>query len=307
MRNLSIDYLKIVLAFSVVLLHLHFLGEKFPELSFLLVNGLFRLAVPLFLIITGYYFIHVTSFKKFKSWFIRILILYTIWMIFYSPLWFNQNNILGIISNITIGYFVLWYLSGVIVGGSLLFLCRNLKVKYLLSIAIIFYLTGYCLQQIGNLHIFTGKLDKILNWSPISRNFLFDCFPLLAIGLLINKTKLDLKINISIYCVILSIFLMVLESYINYIFVSKIEPLDLLLMILITAPIIFIYVKNIKIIGENKNLSLFSTAVFLIHPFFMTVHSYFSIKISSVLFVLVMSIIAGWLLILINKKVKYLL
>ena len=307
MRNLSIDYLKVALALSVVLLHLNFLRNEFPELGFILVNGLFRLAVPLFLIITGYYFTQITTFKKFKKWLLRITILYFIWMVFYAPIWINSNNLIGTLLNIPIGYFVLWYLAGVIVGGSLLFLCRNISSKYLLSLAILLYLIGYFLQQIGNLHLFTGGLDKLLNWHPISRNFLFDCFPLLALGLLIKKTKLDLKLKTSITLVLLSIVLVILESYLNYKFISSNEPLNHLLTVLITAPIIFIYVKNIKIMGDNKNLAFFSTAIFLIHPFFITVHSFFSIEISRVVFVLGASLIASIFLVFLNKKFKYLL
>lgn len=254
-----------------------------------------------------YYFTQVTTFEKFKSWFFRILILYVIWMIFYIPFWFNSNDLFGTLLNIPIGYFVLWYLSGVIIGGSLLFFCRNMDSKYLLILAVFLYLVGYLLQQIGNLHIFTGIVDKLLNWYPISRNFLFNCFPLLAIGFLIKKKGLDLKINISLGMVLFSIFLVILESYMNYRFISIDESLDHLFTILIVAPVIFIYVKNIKIMGNNKNLALFSTAIFLIHPFFMKVHSFFSIEISRVLFVLVLSLIAGLFLVLLNKKLKYLL
>jgi hypothetical protein len=307
MRNLSIDYLKVALALSVVLLHLNFLRNEFPELGFTLVNGLFRLAVPLFLIITGYYFTQITTFEKFKKWLLRITILYVIWMVFYAPIWINSDNLIGTLLTIPIGYFVLWYLAGVIVGGSLLFFCRNIESKYLLSLAISLYLIGYFLQQIGNLHLFTGGLDKLLNWYPISRNFLFDCFPLLALGLLIKRTKLDLKLKISITLLILSIILVILESYLNYKFISSSESLDHLLTILITAPIIFIYVKNIKIMGDNKNLAFFSTAIFLIHPFFITLHSFFSIEISKVFFVLGASLIASIFLVLLNKKFKYLL
>ena len=71
-----------------------------------------------------------------------IIILYSIWMIFYAPLWVNPDNLMGTLLKIPIGYFVLWYLAGVIVGGSLLFLCRNIKSKYLLSLAIFLYLIG---------------------------------------------------------------------------------------------------------------------------------------------------------------------
>ncbi|WP_168379763.1 acyltransferase family protein [Acinetobacter cumulans] len=135
MRNLSIDYLKVMLAFSVVLLHVHFLREEIPQLGFVLVNGIFRLAVPLFLIITGYYFTQITSLEKFKSWFLRILILYVVWMIFYIPFWVRPSNIIETLLNIPIGYFILWYLVGVMFGGLLLYFSKNLKPKYLLTLA----------------------------------------------------------------------------------------------------------------------------------------------------------------------------
>src|SRR5690606_23928386 len=150
------------------------------------------------------------------NWFFRILILYVIWMIFYIPFWFKIDNLVGTLLNIPIGYFVLWYLSGVMFGGILLYFSRNLESKYLLALAIFLYLSGYFLQQIGNLHIFTGTVDKLLNWYPISRNFLFNCFPLLAIGFLIKKMNLDQK-NIPISVVLFSMFLVVLESYMNYV------------------------------------------------------------------------------------------
>ena len=66
-RNLSIDVLKIILAIFVVFLHMNFLKETYPLMSFLLVNGIFRIAVPVFLVITGFYFFHIDTTKNFKN------------------------------------------------------------------------------------------------------------------------------------------------------------------------------------------------------------------------------------------------
>jgi len=66
-RNLTIDVLKIVLAFFVVFLQIHFLKNSYPEVSYLLVNGLFRIAVPVFLLITGFYFFYIDTSKKLKN------------------------------------------------------------------------------------------------------------------------------------------------------------------------------------------------------------------------------------------------
>lgn len=313
MRNLSIDYLKVFLALLVILLHLNFLGNQIPELGYVLVNGLFRLAVPLFLIITGYYFLSVNNIEKFKNWFFRVFLLYAIWMIFYSPFWFKISNLSGIFINAFMGYFVLWYLIGVIFAGTLLYALRNLKANVLLAFAICLYIIGYAIQQIGNLHLFSGFVDKILNWHPISRNFVFDCFPFLTLGFLIKKLNIDLRFKPSLKLVLFSILLVIIESRLNYLFISKEESLDHIIAMIFAAPMIFIYVKNLRIMGENKNLALFSTAIFLIHPFFMLLYSFLAahgflfIDISKELFVVFLTLIAGLILVMMNKKLKYIL
>lgn len=309
MRNLSIDYLKVLLAFFIILLHLNFLNDSYPKLNFILVNGLFRLAVPLYFIITGYYFFNINSSLKLKEWLKRISILYLFWMLFYFPLWGVYRSLTSIIINLIFGYFALWYLIAVLLAGSVLYYLRNTKFISLLVLSVVLYIVGYVTQQIGNLHLFNGKIDQILNIHIISRNFLFDALPLLSIGYLIKKYNIDKKIIISKLLIIISIVLVILESYINYIYISKTEPLDFLLTILFAAPIIFLYVKNIKIIGNNKFLAYFSTGLFLIHPFFIRVYDYFLLesKINKVFFVLITSCISSYILLRINNKIKYLL
>lgn len=313
MRNLSIDYLKLVLAFLVVLLHLNFLSKNSPELSYVLVNGLFRLAVPLFLVITGFYFYNIDNKEKFKNWLFRIGIMYAIWMLIYSPFWFKINNLINSVVVIFFGYFVLWYLIGVLFSGTILYFLRNIRANTLLFIALTLYVVGYCLQQLGNLHVFTGVVDKILNWHPISRNFIFDCFTFLTLGFLIKKLNFDLKYKPSLILVLISILMVILESRLNYIYISKSEPLDHILSMLLAAPIIFLYVKNLKIMGENKNLALFSTAIFLIHPLFILLYSFIrdhgllQIELPVEVFVITLSVISGFILVILNKKFKYIL
>ncbi|MGO4707940.1 acyltransferase family protein [Chryseobacterium sp. 2TAF14] len=93
-RNLSIDVLKIILAFFVVFLHMNFLKESYPMTSFLLVNGLFRIAVPVFLVITGFYFLHIDDAKKLRKWLFRTFLLYAIWMLIYISHWKDNEQVL---------------------------------------------------------------------------------------------------------------------------------------------------------------------------------------------------------------------
>ncbi|WP_426104712.1 acyltransferase family protein [Massilia sp. TSP1-1-2] len=95
-RNGALDILKIILALMVVGIHASFLTEWSAVASYLTVNGLFRIAVPIFLLINGYFFFQVVVAGTALKWLKRILILYLVWMAIYLPYWLpdvHQNMI----------------------------------------------------------------------------------------------------------------------------------------------------------------------------------------------------------------------
>lgn len=94
MRNISIDLLKVLLSFFVMFIHLKLLNTYQPEISYFLVNGIFRVAVPTFLVINGYFLFPVIGTEKFRTQIKKLLILYVAWMIIYAKFWlFNDNPI----------------------------------------------------------------------------------------------------------------------------------------------------------------------------------------------------------------------
>jgi len=309
MRSLSIDILKIVLAFFVVFLHLHVLRDTYPSVSYVLVNGLFRIAVPVFLVISGYYFFHVNDFSRLKKWSLRILLLYTIWSVVYFHLWKEKDSYA---LHILFGYHHLWYLIGTFFSGLILYALRRSSAKVLMSLILIFFCAGYSIQLIGNLHYFNGEVDRTLNLYPMYRNFLFVCFPFLAMGFLIKKLQIDIRRKPSLIWVVVSVALVIFESFLNFkIFnLNQKESIDLLFSLLLACPLIFLYFKNIPGKTDSKILASISTAIYLIHPLLMeliykspypTILQYQNILFTSSL------LISSLLLVLINRKLKYLL
>lgn len=59
--NGNLDALKVVLAICVVALHCKVFGGNDTAIGYMLGNGLFRVAVPVFFIINGYYLFHTLS------------------------------------------------------------------------------------------------------------------------------------------------------------------------------------------------------------------------------------------------------
>lgn len=305
MRNLAVDILKIILAFFVVFLHMHLLRDSYPSLSYVLVNGLFRIGVPVFLIITGYYFYHVDDINKLKKWMIRIFLLYAIWSVIYIPFWKEDK----VFINILFGYHHLWYLIGTFFAGIILFALKNKSPQFLLLTILFLFGCGYMIQMLGNLHYFTGELDTTLNLFPSYRNFLFVCFPFLGIGFLIKKLNIDVKQKPSLLVVVASVALVVLEAFLNYkvIGLDKKESIDLLISLLIACPIVFLYCKSIPVKTDSKILASISTAIYLVHPLIM--EWIFNLHLPSFEFVIFIAVllIISLILVLINRKIKYLL
>lgn len=303
MRNLSIDVLKIILAFFVVFLHMQLLKDSYPLANYLSVNGLFRIAVPVFLIITGYYFYYIDNKVKLKKWLVRTFLLYIIWTFIYISYWKDDEILLTLL----FGYHHLWYLIGTFFSGILLFILRNKSVKTLIILLIPLFLIGYVIQIFGNMHYFKGEEDSLLNKYFLYRNFLYVCFPFLTIGFLINKLKFDIaQYKYSGFLVVFSIFLVVLESFFTYKLIGS-ESADLLLSLLFACPLVFLYGKKMIIKTDSKILASFSTAIYLVHPLIMKSTYFIELKSFKTLIFLAVLVSLSFVLVFVNKKVKYLL
>lgn len=303
-RNLTIDVLKIILAFFVVFLHMNFLKDTFPTISYLLVNGLFRIAVPVFLVITGFYFFHIDNANKLKKWLFRTFLLYAIWMIIYINHWKNDEDVW---TTIVFGYHHLWYLIGTFFSGIILFFLRKQKAVLLFFLALILFSSGYVVQILGNLHYFSETHDSLLNAYLFYRNFLFVCFPFLTIGFLINKLNVDLsKYKYFYILVIISILLVISESFFNYKMISS-ESTDILFSLFFASPLLFLCGQKIYIKTQSKILASLSTAIYVVHPLIMKSDYYKEVKSYKLLVFLTALMIASFLLVYLNKKIRYIL
>ena len=304
-RNLTIDILKIVLAFFVVFLHMNFLKDSYPTISYVMVNGLFRIAVPVFLVITGFYFLHIDHLKKLKKWLFRTFLLYAIWMLIYISYWKDDEQI---ILTVVFGYHHLWYLIGTFFSGVILFLLRKQSSLLLIFLSIFLFAVGYAVQILGNLHYFEKEQDSVLNMYLLYRNFLFVCFPFLTIGFLISKhhTALSEYGQTSIL-LILAVCCVISEGFVNYFWISS-ESTDILFSLIFTCPLVFLFFKNLYIKTNSKILANLSTAIYVVHPLIMKSTLYTEIQSPyKILIFLAILIPVSFALVYVNKKLKYLL
>lgn len=305
-RNISLDILKVFLAILVVLIHLSFLSDKIVVLSQLIINGICRLAVPLFLIISGYYFTSVNSKQKLLDWIKRLGILYFIWMVLYSFRWVGVYDRSQSLFAILFGYFHLWYLIGTLFSGVLLYFVKS-KSWVVWSI-IIFFLLGYIIQ----LFVYKDYIGENYYNIYLSRNFLFFCFPFMSMGYLIANKRIN-SYSPSIWLIIVGITSVLVESYLNFklLGTGRLVSFDLLVSSFIVSPLLFLYVKNKEVIRNTKDIALFSTAIYLLHPIILDYIGLIDLQalplIVQKLGVFIFIFLFSFILVLLNKKIKYIL
>lgn len=307
MRNLSLDYFKVILAFFIVCLHSGFFYDISELVGYLFVHGLFRIAVPIFFIINGFFFYKIVSISDLKKWIKRIFVLYIIWTIIYLPVMIYSLDPMQTIVRLFTGYFMLWYLVAMMLAGIMLYFIKKNSDSFLLFFSLLLLIIGYAIQTIGNMHIFGESVDNFLNWGTLYCNFLFFGFPFFTMGYLIRKKNITIGIKKGIFLSILFFGFLLIESYFNY-RISK-EGVDILLSLFFLCPVIFLLIKQTYIQGSAKNIANFSTGVFLIHAYvlFFLRFTFDLDNTALCLVTLLLSCMASLLLIQVNNRFKCLL
>lgn len=316
-RNIALDILKLTLAVMVVGLHAGFLGDVSPLAEYLTVNGLFRMAVPIFLLINGFFFYPLLEGKKYIYWFKRVSILYVVWMLLYSYFWVSFSgsffvDIIKLVRNIVIGYHHLWYVAGMLGAAGVMVLLKNIQDKILIIVIVITFITGVFIQYAGNYGLSEYDfLNKLFNRHWLHRNFLFFSFPFFAIGILIKKNELHLKVTepFVISMSVVGLVLLMAESYFNFSGVNRAGGFDNYISLIVVCPFIFILFSKINITSTNKSIALYSTAIFFIHSLFISLFGhYFTVGGTALTFyVLLASLVASSFLIQLNRKYSFIL
>ncbi len=312
-RNLVLDSLKILLACMVVGIHGGFLTNH-PAAYFLTVNGLFRIAVPIFFIINGYYFSKVKDRESFVTWVTKSLLLYTFWSIIFSFFWINSESLDAgkIIEFIIVGYGHLWYLPAMIGAGILTFLLKG-NTKIGIASAIICYLCGVIIQYTGNYHLSTSaELDKLTNIVYLHRNFLFFAFPFFYIGQLLNTSQLIKSIDRT-YIILAFIFgglFLIGESWNSYTNPLHDDPwFDNYLSLIIICPTIFIIANRCRFQYGNRYLAQMSASIYLIHPLWLIYLNSIAVPAGTLMTLgcISLSLVSSYILIKLHKYFKFIL
>nr|WP_158008849.1 acyltransferase family protein [Enterovibrio norvegicus] len=273
-RNTSLDFLKLILSAFVVALHADFLIDYSPILNHFTVQGLFRVAVPTFFIISGYHFINVTNIDQLYIWCKRIFLLYIIWLLIYAPFWFSTishdfNGLKRMFFLFITGYHHLWYLPAMIGSGCLAFYFRGNVFLGSLASAILF-IVGVVIQYVGNYKlVLSHSIFFDLDVNFLHRNFALFGFPFFYFGYLISYYGIPFRLKKSTVYLLLCLALTAyfFEVFINY-FGASVGGFDNYLMLFFLCPILFVFFCQVEInVGFGKAVSLLAAGVYFVHPY----------------------------------------
>lgn len=193
-RNVALDFFKILLAAMVVAIHSEVLNN-----NHFLVDGLFRIAVPIFFIINGYFFFYkINSIKDLSSWSKRVVLIYFFWMTFYLPFYVTKINGAGwdyfqnLFITLFFGYGHLWYIPAMLLGGGVVYFFRPLNIYFSLAMLILLFVMGYAIEwvRIFNSNSKVYESLNFINQYWVYRNGLFVGAPFIGVGYLIAKHSL---------------------------------------------------------------------------------------------------------------------
>ncbi|MBD8389553.1 acyltransferase family protein [Dysgonomonas sp. BGC7] len=309
-RNITLDYTKLVLSILVITTHTNI--SEHGLFGWLISDGFARVAVPLFLIVNGYYFANIVNDKaKVKKYIIRLFIIYATWMVIYSPfLWYMTGG--GkklLLINIFTGYYHLWYIASLIGASIVIYLTRKFKLSILLTIALILFFISYAIQKIYlfDIHIFM--------YPTIVRTFLMMGFPFMFAGYYINKMRLEDKAffkntGMLVITAILFIPLLAESAFVYFSKVGEIDPVkdELYLVMPILCPLIFLSVlKYAKYKPDDDGyISKLASSVYFIHIMAIFIITGFPYKADITMFPLYffLSILLSTALLEVNKRIK---
>lgn len=295
-RNLLLDYFRIALSLLVITPHAQPLFDEHSLLGWLISNGVARIAVPCFFIISGYYsHLKLDNAKALQKYLLHILLVYAVWSLTYLPTYISDIEPRSLITFACMGYYHLWFLPALIIGIIMLKFMR-LFIKndtVLLSSGMILFLAGYVMENVGLPY-------------RVFYNGIFFGYPFIVLGNYICSKNLKEKAGTALLSLILlvSLITLLLESYLGY---KANMHHNVLLSLYVICPAIFILMLKIPTkVANNDYAGKLASGIYYIHILVLTVIVPLSASnnIYKLPLIFTITILLSFFIIFANKRLK---
>ncbi|MDR2955351.1 MAG: acyltransferase family protein [Prevotella sp.] len=295
-RNLGLDYFRVILSILVITPHAQPLFEEDSLVGWLISNGIARIVVPCFFIISGYFLSSKLDDKKaLKKYLLHLLLVYVVWSVIYVPVYYNSIEPRSFITFALMGYYHLWFLPALIIGVIMLILGNKLtkNKNILLASGIVLYIIGYIMENRG------------LPYRSFYNGIFFG-YPFIVSGYFLknNNIKDGIK-NLYLYIIALfSLVTLLLESYLGY----KDEIYhNVFLSLYIICPALFLLViKNSHYTKAKDYMAKLAAGIYFIHILVLTAIVPLSeeYNIYNLPLIILVSVLLSIFIIFVNKRIK---
>ena len=282
----GIDIFRLVAALLIVGIHISPFSSVNEELDFLIIHVFARIAVPFFLMVTGYFLLpqylskERRNAKPLISFVKKTGLLYAGATLLYLPVsiyagYYSEGNIaVNLIRNIIFDgmFYHLWYLPAAIIGVLLLFLLgRKFSFRVILGITVFLYLIGLLGDSyygvVSGIPFLNAAYNAGFSIFSYTRNGLFYAPVLLVMGAALAKSKYQSNVRMSMIGFTASMFLMLAEGLILHHF--DFQRHDSMYIALIPS---MFFLFQFLLTHKGKALPLLrdvSMLVYILHPFFI--------------------------------------
>ncbi|MEQ9455292.1 MAG: acyltransferase [Phycisphaeraceae bacterium] len=320
-RNGTLDAVKILMALLVVGIHENPFYEFSESAGYLTGNGLFRIAVPFFLITNGYFYFKADRSRK-RAWLRHLVLMYLFWMAVYAPFWLAEvgqpaspTAVIKVLFHN--GYHHLWYLLAALyaVLCAECIECFKLRPHQTLLVAMALLCLGYATQTFAAYTVVSGvDVPSITQSLYATRNFLFLGLPFVLIGkLLATRPEYQIQQDRTA-CFMIGVGALILvgesmiyfNSFWNSAYSWNMANNDIYLSVAIISPAIFCLALNHPWNTRHRFLGTMANGIYLVHP--LMVAAFATLTLTSwqrLLMVCVASAILAYCMTLLPKPLRF--
>lgn len=330
-RNRGIDVFRIIAASMVVAIHTFPFQSIAPRLDELITLTIFRVAVPFFLMTTGYFVMgkqsldpSYTNIERTKKYVGKIGLIYLGAIVLYLPLSFI-NGTLSLKTNLFTfsklllfdgTFYHLWYFPGLMMGvGLTALLIKVLKFNKTFALSICLYLIGLGGDSwygiVGSIPLFDKFYGFLFIWMEYTRSGLFLVPIFLCLGILIYRQQ-EFFQHLKHVKLLLVLFLvgMLGESTILH-QLTKVRHDSMYLFLPLCMLYLYVVLLKWQPKIEIKNAANLSLLVYILHPILIVVVHFLSnhllfLKNSVLNYILVLagSLVAAQILVYLMDRVR---
>lgn len=285
----GIDYFRFIAALLIIAIHTSPFASFSETGDFILTRVVARVAVPFFLMTSGFFLISRYAYNNNKLWIFvkKTALIYGIAMLIYIPInlynsYFKMDSLLpNIIKDIIFDgtLYHLWYLPASIIGAVIAwYLVRKFDYQVALSVTLILYFVGLfgdsyygVSERIGLLN---GLYNLIFQVSDHTRNGIFFAPIFFVLGGLIADNSRKFTFRKSIYGFGISFVLMFAEALTLHFFDLQRHYS----MYIFLLPCMYFFFNIILYFKGKRNVWLRTSSliVYIIHPMMIVIIRLFS-------------------------------